>query len=160
MPKPSSSGQEDEVKSIRLDEQPVRGGLISFDVDSADLNDQAKADLEIIFGEINEKPFVVMIKGHSSNGEMGGSTRDRDLSYNRAWAVYEYFVAEKNMNPEVFQIHAVGPHQPLGRRGLAITADPRAANAVVEVFLISNMRLEFKGSKADQQNKFISDTPM
>ena len=160
VPTASALGMEQSVQNIRQDEQPVSGGLIQFELNSADLNDMAKANLDILYDELNGSPFIIMIKGHSSTSEMaGGSTRDTDLSYNRALAVREYLVIEKEMPPDIFQVHAVGPHQPLGRQRLSLAVAPQEADAVVEVVLIGNLQREVKGSKADQRNKYINDTP-
>ncbi len=152
-------GEQPQVQQIRQNEEPVQGGLIRFDLGSDELNAQAKKDLDMVYNELVGSPFKILIRGHAAPGEQGAYRREIDLSYTRAINVWEYLVS-LGIRREYCQISAVGPYEPIGRSTLPKGADPRLANTVVEVLLLSNTVRDMEGDRKDRELKYLNNTPI
>lgn len=157
-PVKAPQGENAQVQTIKLDEDPIKGGLIRFALGSDELNEQAKEDLKSIFDQLVGSPFKIMVKGHASPGEQAGYNREIDLSYARAVNVWEYLVS-LGIKRNYFQISAVGPYEPISREALPAGADPRLANAVVEVMLLGGTPREMEGDQKQRDLKYV-DVPI
>lgn len=152
-------GEHAKIQTIRTDEERVKGGLIRFELGSDELNEQAKEDLRNLVGELIGSPFKIMVRGHAAPGEQGPYRREIDLSYTRAVNVWEYLV-ELGLKREYFQISAVGPYEPISRSALPRGANPREANAVVEILLMANTVRSLESDSTERELKYLDNVPV
>ncbi|MDR1964178.1 MAG: OmpA family protein [Planctomycetaceae bacterium] len=132
----SAQGEHQKVATKLVKEEPIKGGLIRFDLGSDELNAQAKQDMDAVLSNLIGSPFKIMIKGHASSYEQHGAYRqDIDLAYARAVNVRDYLVS-RGLKPKFFNLSVVGPYEPLNRAVLPPGIDPKAINSVVEIILL------------------------
>jgi chemotaxis protein MotB len=133
---PSEAGK---VQSIQPAGDPVKGGLILFEMGSDTLTEQGKKDLQKMLSVLLSSPNKIMVKGHAAPNEVRG-VQDIDLAYNRAWNVREYLIS-LGLKKEFFHISAVDATAIPDRAVLSAGSDPKLAGASVEVFLFQLPRI-------------------
>ncbi|MCL2744519.1 MAG: OmpA family protein [Planctomycetaceae bacterium] len=145
-------GEQSKVQSARIKEEPVRGGIVRFELGSSELSEQNKTDLKEVYQQLVGSPYKIMVKGHASPGEQGIYRDVDDLSYTRARNVRDYLVT-LGLKKNYFQLTAVGATEPISRAALPTGADPRSANAVVEVILLlsTNRYLENPAEESEMR---------
>ncbi|MDR2117564.1 MAG: OmpA family protein [Planctomycetaceae bacterium] len=132
----SARGEHAEVRTIRINEERIKGGVIQFDLGSDALTTQAKQDIDAILSSLVGSPFKIMIKGHAASYELQGPyQQDIDLAYARAVNVRDYLIS-RGLKAKFFQLAVVGSHEPLNRAVLPPGIDPKAVNSVVEIILL------------------------
>jgi len=108
---------------------------ISFDSGSADLKPNFLPSIEKIRSVLSNYPEnLVVVEGHTDNVPI--KTRFRNnwhLSSERALAVLEVLLQNKEMIPKNFQAAGLGEHQPLVSNS---TAENRALNRRVDIVVI------------------------
>lgn len=111
------------------------GFLIPFSYGNDELNVKAKLNLRQIYQGVVGSPYKIIVKGHASQGEVGGAYRtDIDLAYARAVNVRDYLVS-LGLKENQFQILVVGKHEPINRTLLPPGADPKAADSAVMILM-------------------------
>jgi chemotaxis protein MotB len=132
----SASGEHSNVRTFRIKEEIIKGGLIQFDLGSDELNAQAKQDIDAILTTLVGSPFKIMIKGHAAPYELQGPYhQDIDLAYARAVNVRDYLIS-RGLKAKFFQLSVVGSYEPLNRAILPPGIDPKAVNSIVEIILL------------------------
>ncbi|MEQ9616910.1 MAG: OmpA family protein [Phycisphaerales bacterium] len=119
------------------------GGNITFDPGSAELKDNARAELEKIGDLLRGRNNKIAVRGHAANKQLPENSAFadlRDLSYYRAKAVADYLVAEVGIDPEVLIVDARGATEPVEAR--AYSADDQTQNRRVEVIMLEVMNKE------------------
>lgn len=132
---PGVAGKETTVKTIRDGLIFTVGSLITFDLGSAHLKEEAEVELKKIAGLLIGYNNKVDIRGHCSGRDLiAGSeyTDPRDLSYARAKAVGDYLVRQKIREVRM-TLHACADNEPLKSR--VYDADGVAVNRRVEIRL-------------------------
>ncbi|GHT25410.1 MotB [Planctomycetales bacterium] len=149
-------GEQMKVQTARIKEEPVRGGIIRFELGSGELTEQNKNDLKAVYEQLIGSPFKIMVKGHASPGEQSIYRDADDLSYTRARNVRDYLVS-LGLKPNYFQLTAVGSSEPISRAALPAGIDPRAANAAVEVMLISSTARELGNPQEERELRLLNN---
>ncbi len=132
-------GQDKQVKV----EYDARGGIkitfpdsVLFDRGSADLKPESFPVIDSVSKVLEELTDVfVEIKGHTDNTPIVNNPRYRDnydLSYARADQVMRKMISLSSLSPEMFEITACGPSQPISTN---LTEEGRKENRRVEVFV-------------------------
>ncbi|MHC4996655.1 MAG: OmpA/MotB family protein [Planctomycetota bacterium] len=132
---PGIAGKSTTVKKIRDGLQFTVGALITFDLGSAHLKDEAHTELRKIAGLLIGYNNKIDIRGHCSHRDLitGSEFRDpRDLSYARAKAVADY-LAKQGVRPVRMILHACAANEPLKSR--VYDTDGVAVNRRVEVII-------------------------
>ena len=152
-------GENPTVATIRPGEEPIKGGIIRFDLGSDELNEQAKQDLDIIYDQLAGSPFKIKIKGHASPEEKGAYRLINDKAYARTVNVCEYLVS-KGLKRQYFELAVVGSYEPLGRTNIAQQANPQLANSYVEVMLLNTFLRDAEGDKTERNLKYLNEVPI
>lgn len=147
-------GEHTKVQTAKVDEEAVKGGVIRFEQGSDELNEAARQDLDSLFGELVGSPFKIMIKGHASPGEQGVYRDVDDLAYTRARNVRDYLVS-LGLKRNYFQIVSVGSFEPISQTALPAGADPKTANTVVEIKLLSGTVRDLESDRIERELKFL-----
>ncbi|MDR0705388.1 MAG: OmpA family protein [Planctomycetaceae bacterium] len=132
----SAQGDHQNVQTIRIKEELIKGGIIQFNLGSDELSVQAKQDINAILSTLVGSPFKIMIKGHAASYESQGVyQQDIDLAYARAVNVRDYLISQ-GLKAKFFQIAVVGSYEPLNRALLPPGIDPKAVHSIVEIILL------------------------
>jgi len=152
-------GDNPTVTTIKPGEEPIKGGIIRFDIGSDELNAQARKDLDVIYDQLAGSPFKIKIKGHAATDEKGAYRLVDDKAYARAINVRDYLVG-KGLKRQYFEVSEVAAYEPLGRSNIAEQADPQLVNAYVEVMLLSTYLRDAEGDKTERDLKYLDDIPI
>jgi len=135
-PDPGPAGDNPNRQNISEDGEPVKGGLIRFELRSAYLTDQAKRDLETLQQTLSQSSNKIAVVGHAAPAEEEGTTFSRGiyLAQRRAIEVTDYLVSlglpencfEISISPSI-------PNSAILPRGIS----PRNAGASAAVYLIN-----------------------
>ena len=129
-------GKHGTVKRINHGVVVTIGGPTMFKEFSAELNDEILGNLDILADIIRHRPNIISICGHSSPEPLppGSLYRDQfELSYARARAVADYFVAKKKIPQARIIVGAAGDTE---QRLMTKDANQQSQNHRVDVFLI------------------------
>jgi len=88
-------GEHPRVMAMRVSRHSTRGGLVTFEIGSAELTDQHRRILQAAALQIGGKPQKIEIRGHTSKHPLppGSPFKDHwDLAHARCKAVMEYLV--------------------------------------------------------------------
>ncbi|MDR1479929.1 MAG: OmpA family protein [Planctomycetaceae bacterium] len=108
------------IKTITFDSESIPGGIVRFEFGSDELTGENKTELEAIMDKLRAAKFKILICGHESNREQGGTyRRELDLSYARAVAVYEFLVLN-GVKRESLQVMPMGKSEPLNNEDNAL----------------------------------------
>ena len=114
------TGKQEKTTTIREGEKFAVGGTLPFDVGSAGLSDSVKARLLAdVVPKIQGRTNTIEIRGHAWGA--GDKTPDqdlRDLSYQRARAVFDYLVTVGEIDPSVLTIVVRGDQEPASVTGV------------------------------------------
>lgn len=112
------------------------GGALTFEPDSADLRESAKAELLRVADMIRGRRNKIMVRGHAARGELmqpGVGIDLLDLSYYRSKAVADFLVTQAGIKREVVSLEARGDSEPMIAR--AYSPQQQAENRRVDVIL-------------------------
>ena len=133
VPEKAPAGEEPQVRIVRPGKMTAIGSVIFFDVASAELNEQARRDLDLTAEQLRGKPQKIEVRGHTTPelaARTAGTDRSLSLGYERALSTMRYLVDVKKLPVERFRLSSAGDSEPAtfgsGSREL-----PR-----VEVFLL------------------------
>ncbi len=129
-------------KQVKV-EYDAKGGIkitfpdsVLFDKGSADLKPESFPIIESVSKILADLTDVfVEIKGHTDNTPIVNNPRYRDnydLSYYRSDQVMRKMIAVSSLSPEMFEITACGPSQPISTN---LTEEGRKENRRVEIFV-------------------------
>ncbi|HUT10835.1 MAG TPA: flagellar motor protein MotB [Thermoguttaceae bacterium] len=88
-------GEHPRVMAMHVSRHSTRGGLVTFEIGSAELTDEHKRILQAAAQQIGGKPQKIEIRGHTSTHPLppGSPYKDHwDLAHARCKAVMEYLV--------------------------------------------------------------------
>ena len=135
-PTPGRAGEFQHRQTIQPDGDPVKGGLIRFELGSNQLSNQAKRDLEALLQELKKSSNKIKIEGYVSPAEEedGIFSRGIYLANSRASEVMNYLI-ELGLRRDYFEIgfSSKGPN----RAVLPPGSNPRFAGASAAVYLIN-----------------------
>jgi len=135
-PDPGRAGDHVPRQTIREDGDLVRGGLIRFDLESDELNEQGRRSLEALLQILEGSANKIMVVGYFSPAEEGGGIYSRGvyLAHARAVNVMDYLIS-LGLREEFFEmsVSASIPNRAILPRG----TDPRLAGASAAVYLIN-----------------------
>ncbi|MDR2170751.1 MAG: OmpA family protein [Planctomycetaceae bacterium] len=108
------------IQTVVFDLESIPGGIIRFASGSDELTDEGKSELSAILDKLRSSPYKILICGHESNNDEGGAySRELDLSYARAVAVYEFLVSH-GVKRESLQVMPIGKNEPLNNENNAL----------------------------------------
>ena len=154
---PGVTGRQTTVKRIREGLQFTVGGLITFEPGSAELKNDARADIERISELIRGYNNKIEIRGHATGADVSsGSEFDNawDLSYARAHAVAAFLCGdERGVRRERVRVVACGESEPLRQR----VYDPQkvGVNRRVEIIVTENLVEEFQGEQPSPTVSYV-----
>lgn len=108
------TGRQEKTTTIREGERFAIGGSMAFEAGSAGLSDEVKARLLAdVVPKIQGRTNTIEIRGHAwGAGDQTPSQDLRDLSYQRARAVFDYLVNVGDIDPSVLTIVVRGDQEP------------------------------------------------
>lgn len=113
------------------------GKVVNFDLNSMDLSNAAKAELDAFIPQLDGPQFRIEVRGHSANNGSSANRSAMDawsISFKRAMAVTQYLI-EQGVDPRRIRPSAAGFSEPKIRDGKAdLKADSR-----VEVFVLKEL---------------------
>jgi chemotaxis protein MotB len=115
------TGRQERTTTIREGEKFAIGGSLPFDAGDAKLSEDVKARiLADVVPKIQGRTDTIEIRGHAwGAGDVTPSRDLRDLSYQRARAVFDYLVTVGEIDPSVLTIVARGDQEPASMSGVA-----------------------------------------
>ncbi|MDR2705116.1 MAG: OmpA family protein [Planctomycetaceae bacterium] len=143
-----SQGNKARLQTTFSDEKSVKGGVIHFEINSDELSDEAKRQLNKLIEELADSPFKIQITGHAEHKEQGTFRDAIDLSYSRAVNVCRYF-ASQGMNQNDFRIHAAGSSEPVEMD----ETNSQQVNTCVDLKLIINSPRNKEKNKTNNELK-------
>ena len=108
-------GENEKVQIIRPGEDTSIGGVVFFDEDSVELNEQSKRDLYLIIKQIQGKPQKVEIRGHTSRrpvDKKSGYNDHMDLAYARSRSTRKFLI-DSGIEASRIRLSAAGASEPL-----------------------------------------------
>jgi len=133
-PTPGPQGASTEVHTILLDGETIK--VITFELDSDELTEQAKWDLRSILPVLQGSPRKIMVKGYSLPTEGGERfQRSTDLAFFRAVETVDHLVS-LGLEQDFFEV-VVEPGTTPRRTSLPAGTVPEHAGASVEVLLLN-----------------------
>jgi chemotaxis protein MotB len=135
VPDKSPVGEERTVRIVRSGDRTAIGSVIFFEPGSGLLTAQAKADLDLLAGELRGKPQRIEVRGHTSPQIAARATHYVEvieMGQHRANAVFRYLTEEAGLRRQRIRVSSAGDAEPMYDSG-----DPAKLrlNARVEVFL-------------------------
>lgn len=162
-----AKGTQPNVKELRRGMRFAIGGPVTFEPGSADLSQQAKAQLKHIAGLVKGYNNIIELRGNATAGELGpvGTRRYKDvwrLSEARAQAVMAYLTGDQigakyRLKRDRFRLVADGNNEPLVQRayGSAAAAPNRRVTVVLSQDLVQ--QLQGRGGGSNLQNTESTD---
>jgi chemotaxis protein MotB len=158
-PVQSSEGENARVLSIHDLAEPVRGGIILFDINSDELTNMAKEDLKLVYALIGGSPNKIEIRGHAGVSERTVYSSGWDLSFSRAMAVKEY-LQMLGLPERAIRVSLDSSFAPISRGSLPANADPRSVNTVVEILqLLDTIRANQGDSNIQNPSRLNEGQP-
>jgi len=127
-------GENQQVQTIRPGKNSTVGGVVFFDEDSAELTDQIRRDLDVIFQQLAGKPQKIEVRGHTSRKPVDPQSGFRDhwdLAYGRCYSTMQYLI-KQGIEPGRIRLGSAAAHEPLEG---GIDPGLRKRNARVEILL-------------------------
>jgi outer membrane protein OmpA-like peptidoglycan-associated protein len=116
---------------------------VNFETNKYDITPESKATLEKLSGVLVEYPDTnVLVVGHTDS--TGSDEYNMTLSKNRAYAVTNYFTANKGLNPARFTTNWYGETAPIADNN---TVEGRAQNRRVNVVIVPNEKMKKEAQK-------------
>ena len=141
---PGPQGRERKVTTIRPDIIFVKGGLITFEPRSSQLNDTARAQLRQVADQIRGYTNRIELRGHTDASEPNART----LSFARAQAVMDYLTGEDcKLDAARFSLIANADTEPLRHR--AYEEVTSTINRRVEVVLSEVTTFDFATTREE-----------
>ncbi len=131
----------------------MEGGVIQFAVDSAELSDEAKADLKRLAPVLVGKPNKIEIRGHTSQRPLPPDSPFRNpwqLSFARCTAAMDLLVAE-GVERERIRLSQAGPFEP---RTIQEQFESQLRNSRVEVYMLGELTEDLMGTAAERAQRF------
>lgn len=151
------TGEHPRVRIIRPGEKAYVGAVIFFPQGSAELDEVARRELDIVAKSFTGQPQKIEIRGHSSLHPLPSDSPFKthwELAYARGWNTFEYLTREKNIDPKRLRISVAGPHEPLhlNSEPLAQRENPR-----VEVFMLQEVVQDLMGTREELDRRYTDD---
>jgi chemotaxis protein MotB len=153
---PSVAGEFPRVRMVRPGTQTAVGTVIFFPEGSAELNEQARAELRHQGELFAGKPQKIEIRGHTSlrPTEQGSDSDDGwELAYARSRAVMRFLVDEMDIEAKRIRISVAGPNEPLH---LGIDPAKMRENPRVELYLLEEVVNDLSGTAAEREQQYAS----
>lgn len=142
-PVESAVGRQKEVKKLHDGQKATVGTPVEFGPASAELTEQAKAELSRVAKQIRGLRYIVEVRGHAYGfADQTGGQDAFDLSYRRARAATDFLVRECGVDPRILRPVAAGDHERVSANRSSLQAE--AQNRRVEV-----IRTELTVDEAD-----------
>ena len=110
-----------------------------FELGKADLTEAAIPTLDKLSSMFSQLDSTISIEGHTDNLQMAPGARYKDnweLSAERSLSVLRYFVEDKQLNSDKFQIAGYGDTRPIASND---TEEGRKKNRRVEIIILRNV---------------------
>jgi len=139
------------VESLALHEgnRHMRGTVVRFAEDSAELGKAAREELDRLVPGIRGKRTKIEIRGHTTRRPVP-STAFKDawqLSYARSLATMQY-LEQQGIEPDRFRLSQAGVHEPF-----TIGELPLVLNARVEVYVLSEVVEDLVGTLEERARR-------
>lgn len=136
-PTPGPRGESDEVHTILLDGNTIKGGLIRFAPGRDELTEQAKNDLRATLPILLGSPQKIMVRGHTDPAEdIGIFSQETDLAFSRALSVVDYLVS-LGLQQDFFEIDLADSTSLPAPILLPPGTNPQFLGASVEIILLN-----------------------
>lgn len=116
---------------------------VFFDTNKYNINEASRVTLDKLAGILVEyRDTNVLVVGHTDS--VGSNEYNMELSKNRAYAVTNYFIQQKNLNSSRFNTNWFGEEQPMHDNN---TAEGRAKNRRVNIVIVPNEKMKEDAKK-------------
>lgn len=149
----SPAGDFGQVRSLRRGEHVTKGGIIFFEGDAAELDDQQKSELVLAITELSGKPQKIEIRGHTPSKPRAADETQPDawdLAYARCRRTMEQLVA-LGIEQKRLRISVAGPNEP---GHISDNQQLLKTNARVEVFMLDELTEDFVGTPEERAERF------
>lgn len=150
-------GDHQKVRIMRPGERTAIGTVITFAEDSVELSEENQRALQRLALEIQGKPQVVEVRGHTSlrpAEEFTPFADNWELAHNRSRNVAKFLVGDLKIRRKRIRISSAGESEPLhiGTDPIKLRQNPR-----VEVFLTNEVISDRSGTEEERQNRIFEE---
>jgi chemotaxis protein MotB len=125
----------------------IRGTVIRFAGDSADLSGAAKEELSRLVPDLRGKRNKVELRGHAARGPVSAFQDAWILCYARSLATMKY-LEQEGIEPERIRLSQAGVHEPF-----TISDQPLVLNARVEVYMLDEFVEDLTGTRKERAKR-------
>ena len=136
-------GKQVRVMSIREGERIVLGGKLMFNPGSADIREEAIAELIKVTDMVRGYRNILEITGHTAAAQLRADSPFKDnweLSWERAMSIGRFFIEEGKINPERIRTKGAAQYEPASDN---LFSDGQDRNRRVEI-LVSNKVIKMR----------------
>ncbi|MGV3486750.1 MAG: OmpA/MotB family protein [Planctomycetaceae bacterium] len=152
VPEKAPVGEEAKVRVIRPGQTTAVGSVVFFEVATADLDAEAKHELDITAAQLLGKPQKIEIRGHCT-AELTARTVGTDtgisLAYQRSLNVMHYLVEKHGIPAARFRLSTAGDSEPVAVGDVAGARQ----NSRAEVFLLDETVDALRGDAARRESE-------
>lgn len=159
VPTKAPHGEDERVRIIRPGNNTAIGTVIFFTDGAYELDDKAKAALDLEVQQLAGKPHKIEIRGHTAQelAVQGVNPADpMDLGFKRSRSVMMYLVEKHKVPPERIRCTSAGASEPMY---LSDDPDKMRMNPRAEVFLVEETFDQLSGTAEERAEKFIDSEP-
>lgn len=147
------TGDHPQVRIVRPGEIAEIGAVIFFAEGIAELDDEARGDLDTAADSFRGQPQKIEVRGHTSRKPLPKDSPYQthwELAFARCWNTYQYLMS-KGIDPRRIRISQAGFFEPLH-----LVASPLAQreNPRVEVFMLDEVVSDLMGTKEQQEERY------
>ncbi len=152
----ATRGENPRVRTLRQARRTVIGAVVYFDEGSAELTDDAKAELQRSALQMLGKPQKIEVRGHASLRPL---TADEpfgdkwDLAYARCRAV-QTFLEDLSIDPRRIRLSQAADFEPFT---LDVTPEALRRNARVEVHMLDELVSDHQGSREERASRYRAE---
>jgi chemotaxis protein MotB len=151
VPEKAPQGEDPTVRVVRPGQTTVVGSVIFFAVASSELDQAAKADLDLTAKQLAGKPQKVEVRGHCTaeiTARTVGTDTGMSLAYQRSLNVMRYLVDNHGIPATRFRISTAGDSEPVS----VGDANGSIQNSRVEVFLLDETVDALRGAPTKRES--------
>ncbi len=151
VPEKAPVGEEPMVRVIRPGQTTAVGSVVFFAVVSAELDQQAKNELDIIAKQLIGKPQKIEVRGHCTaeiTARTVGTDTGMSLAYQRSVNAMRYLVDNHGIPAARFRLSTAGDSEPVA----VGDANGARQNSRAEVFLLDETVDALRGDPSKQES--------
>lgn len=160
VPQKAPIGEEPLVRIVRPGSTTAVGGVVFFEIGSAEISEDGLEVLRRLADELRGKPQKIEIRGHVSAQfatRMAGTDQPIKLAFNRAALIRGLLIDRYDIEPRRLRIAAAADSEPMSRGG---AVGNLSRNSRVEVFMLDETVEDLEGTADERKAAQIQSDPV